>query len=86
MNSNENPDLTKSLSIDTSEALTNCLLSQYRFCAGGVGLGAAYGIKYSKGPLPMVTAGVMGTFGDLVYGYVKACKKEVEDYDNGKSK
>ena len=57
------------------------ILSQYRFCAGGVGLGAAYAIKNSKGPLPMVAAGVAGTVGDLIYGYYQACSKEVEEYE-----
>jgi len=56
------------------------LLSQYRFCAGGVLGGAAYGIKAKKGVVPMVIAGVAGTVSDLVYGYVKACKGEVVEY------
>eukprot|EP00551_Chaetoceros_affinis_P006586 CAMPEP_0203666130 /NCGR_PEP_ID=MMETSP0090-20130426/3215_1 /ASSEMBLY_ACC=CAM_ASM_001088 /TAXON_ID=426623 /ORGANISM="Chaetoceros affinis, Strain CCMP159" /LENGTH=85 /DNA_ID=CAMNT_0050529915 /DNA_START=53 /DNA_END=310 /DNA_ORIENTATION=- len=64
-----------------SEALTNCILSQYRFCAGGVGLGAAYAIKYSKGPMPMAMAGVAGTVGDLIYGYYEACKIEADRYE-----
>ncbi len=57
------------------------ILSQYRFCAGGVGLGAAYAIKHSKGMMPMAIAGVAGTFGDLVYGYYSACAKEVDRYE-----
>mmetsp|Transcript_15063 Transcript_15063/g.22560 ORF Transcript_15063/g.22560 Transcript_15063/m.22560 type:complete len:92 (-) Transcript_15063:456-731(-) len=68
------PDMTP------EEALSNCLLSQYRFCAGGVLGGAAYGIKAKKGVVPMVIAGVAGTVSDLVYGYVKACKGEVVEY------
>ena len=59
---------------------SSSLLSQYRFCAGGVGLGAAYSIKYSKGALPMVVAGVAGTVADLAYGYTVECAKEVERY------
>ena len=58
------------------------LLSQYQFCVGGVGLGAAYAIKKSKGPMPMMMAGVAGTFADLVYGYVVACSKQVETYND----
>eukprot|EP00569_Conticribra_weissflogii_P006686 CAMPEP_0171343906 /NCGR_PEP_ID=MMETSP0878-20121228/18278_1 /TAXON_ID=67004 /ORGANISM="Thalassiosira weissflogii, Strain CCMP1336" /LENGTH=80 /DNA_ID=CAMNT_0011846961 /DNA_START=328 /DNA_END=566 /DNA_ORIENTATION=- len=38
------------------EALTQCLLSQYRFCAGGVVLGGGYSIARAKnvrvGPWP----------------------------------
>ena len=56
------------------------LLSQYRLCAGGVLGGAAYGIKYRKGIIPMVAAGVAGTLADLVYGYLESCKNEVESY------
>ena len=59
----------------------NSILSQYRFCAGGIGLGAAYAIKNSKGPLPMVAAGIAGTVGDLIYGYYQACAKEAEEYE-----
>lgn len=57
------------------------LLSQYRFCASGVGLGAAYAIKNSKGLLPMVVTGAGGTLADLIYGYYTACAKEVGDYE-----
>lgn len=57
------------------------LLSQYRFCAVGVGLGAAHGIKYGKGVVPMVMAGVAGSFADLVYGYTVACSKEAQQYN-----
>jgi len=57
------------------------LLSQYSFCAGGVGLGAAYGIKYSKGVVPMAVSGVVGTMADMAYGYIVACSKEVEIYN-----
>jgi hypothetical protein len=57
------------------------LLSQWRFCAGGIGLGAAYAIKKSKGPLPMVAAGVGGTVFDLFYGYFEACSKEATEYE-----
>ncbi len=28
----------------------------------------------------MVAAGVVGTVGDLIYGYYQACSKEVEEY------
>ena len=56
------------------------LLSQYRFCTGGVGLGVAYGIRYKKGALPMVAGGVAGTVADLIYGYTVACKQQAEEY------
>jgi len=56
------------------------LLSQYTFCLGGVLGGAAYGIKAKKGLVPMVVAGVAGTMSDLVYGYMEACKDEVDSY------
>jgi hypothetical protein len=49
------------------------LLSQYRFCAAGVGLGTAYGLKYKKGVIPMIAAGAIGTSADMVYGYLVAC-------------
>lgn len=69
-----------------SEALSNCLLSQYAFCAGGVLGGAAYGIKAKKGLLPMVAAGVAGSVADLVYGYVVACEKEAKIYQDSSAK
>jgi len=56
------------------------LLSQYRFCTAGVGLGAAYGIRSKTGIMPMVAGGVAGTLADLVYGYTVACVDEVEQY------
>eukprot|EP00957_Ditylum_brightwellii_P074859 5689160-Ditylum_brightwellii.AAC.1 len=46
----------------------------------GVGLGAAYGIKYAKGPIPMVIGGIMGTVGDLIYGSMVACATQVDTY------
>jgi hypothetical protein len=54
------------------------LLSQYHFCAGGVGLGVAYSLKYKKGLIPMVAAGVGGTLADLIWGRVVACKEEAK--------
>jgi hypothetical protein len=65
-----------------SQSFVHSLLSQYRFCAGGVGLGAAYAMKYSKGPMPMVAAGVTGTMADMIYGYVSACQKEAQRFKN----
>jgi hypothetical protein len=56
------------------------LLSQYRLCAGGVLAGAAYGIKYRKGIMPMVAAGISGSLADLIYGYLEACKNEVDAF------
>lgn len=47
-----------------------------------MGLGAAYGIKYSKGIVPMAVTGIAGTAADMLYGYITACSKEVEAYNN----
>jgi hypothetical protein len=59
------------------EALTQCLLSQYRLCAGGVIGGGAYSIlranKVKVGPWPMLGGGFVGTLGDFVYGYFVEC-------------
>jgi len=50
------------------------LLSQYRFCAAGIGLGTAYSLRFKKGSvIPMVAAGAMGTTADMVYGYLVEC-------------
>eukprot|EP00934_Nitzschia_sp_Nitz4_P003876 Nitzschia sp. Nitz4//scaffold155_size52807//9535//9901//NITZ4_006792-RA/size52807-augustus-gene-0.46-mRNA-1//1//CDS//3329537357//3866//frame0 len=53
--------------------LTDCLLSQYRFCAAGVGLGTAYALRFKKGVMPMIAAGAVGTSVDMVYGYLVEC-------------
>jgi hypothetical protein len=58
---------------NSNEDFSNCLLSQYRLCISGLGLGTAYGLKYSKGKLPMVVGGVAGSLGDFLYGYYVAC-------------
>jgi hypothetical protein len=42
------------------------MLSQYRLCAAGIGLGTAYSLKYKKGLVPMVAAGAVGTTADMV--------------------
>lgn len=49
------------------------LLSQYRLCAAGIGLGTAYSLRYKKGLVPMVAAGAIGTTADMVYGYLVEC-------------
>jgi hypothetical protein len=49
------------------------LLSQYRLCAAGIGLGTAYTLKYKKGLVPMIAAGAIGTTADMVYGYLVEC-------------
>ena len=61
------------------------LLSQYKFCVAGVGLGAAYGIRMKKGPAPMIVAGLAGSFADIIYGYTIACQDEVQAYKNRRS-
>jgi len=80
MSSSSNNKETSQPDMTPAEALSNCLLSQYTFCLGGVLGGAAYGIKAKKGLVPMVVAGVAGTMSDLVYGYMEACKDEVDSY------
>mmetsp|Transcript_3640 Transcript_3640/g.5023 ORF Transcript_3640/g.5023 Transcript_3640/m.5023 type:complete len:95 (-) Transcript_3640:135-419(-) len=73
--------------VNPSEALSNCILSQYRLCAAGLGLGTAYGLKYSKRALiPMAVGGVVGTVSDYMYGYMIACSKEVEVYRQSQTK
>mmetsp|Transcript_14945 Transcript_14945/g.21137 ORF Transcript_14945/g.21137 Transcript_14945/m.21137 type:complete len:94 (+) Transcript_14945:291-572(+) len=67
------------------EALTECLLKQFYFCGGGVGLGAAYGIKRRAGAMPMVIGGLAGTAADFIYGYTVACKDEAQNYEKSKS-
>jgi hypothetical protein len=54
------------------------LLSQYRFFAGGIGLGAAYAMRYKKGVAPMIVAGLGGSMADIVYGYMVACQDHVQ--------
>lgn len=49
------------------------LLSQFRFCAAGVGLGTAYTLRYKKGFVPMLAAGAVGTSVDMIYGYLVEC-------------
>lgn len=51
----------------------NSLLSQYRFCTAGIGLGTAYALRYKKGVIPMLAAGAIGTSADMVYGYLVEC-------------
>jgi len=58
---------------DGSLTLTDCLLSQYRLCAVGIGSGTAYTLKYKKGLIPMIAAGAVGSTADLVYGYLVEC-------------
>mmetsp|Transcript_8694 Transcript_8694/g.23491 ORF Transcript_8694/g.23491 Transcript_8694/m.23491 type:complete len:95 (-) Transcript_8694:12-296(-) len=55
------------------EKLTQCLLGQYRFCVGAVGLGTAYSLRYKKGLIPMIAAGAVGTTADMAYGYFIEC-------------
>lgn len=56
-------------------SLADCLLSQYRLCAAGVGLGTAYSLKYKKGLVPMIAAGAVGTTADMVYAYLVECSQ-----------
>ena len=63
---------------ERKEQLTKCLLSQYRFCAGGgVVTGAGYSLLKRQsgkpGPWPMLAGGFVGTLSDFVYGYFVEC-------------
>mmetsp|Transcript_22964 Transcript_22964/g.32074 ORF Transcript_22964/g.32074 Transcript_22964/m.32074 type:complete len:92 (-) Transcript_22964:69-344(-) len=69
----------------SQEALTECLLKQFYFCGGGVGLGAAYGIRKRVGAMPMVVGGLAGTAADFIYGYTVACKEQAQNYEKSRS-
>eukprot|EP00533_Pseudo-nitzschia_delicatissima_P015074 CAMPEP_0197276910 /NCGR_PEP_ID=MMETSP1432-20130617/16174_1 /TAXON_ID=44447 /ORGANISM="Pseudo-nitzschia delicatissima, Strain UNC1205" /LENGTH=102 /DNA_ID=CAMNT_0042743033 /DNA_START=51 /DNA_END=359 /DNA_ORIENTATION=+ len=74
MSSSTNPPPSSNAGLrDTS--LTDCLLSQYRLCAAGIGLGTAYSLKYKKGLAPMIAAGAVGTTADMVYAYLVECSE-----------
>eukprot|EP00547_Thalassionema_nitzschioides_P006442 CAMPEP_0194203140 /NCGR_PEP_ID=MMETSP0156-20130528/3002_1 /TAXON_ID=33649 /ORGANISM="Thalassionema nitzschioides, Strain L26-B" /LENGTH=72 /DNA_ID=CAMNT_0038928831 /DNA_START=69 /DNA_END=287 /DNA_ORIENTATION=+ len=62
---------------DDEESLADCLLSQYKFFVGGIGVGAMSGIHLKKGIAPMIVGGVAGSMTDLMYGYMVACKEKV---------
>ncbi|KAG7351250.1 hypothetical protein IV203_010610 [Nitzschia inconspicua] len=64
------------------KTLTDCLLSQYRLCAAGIGLGTAYSLRYKKGFVPMVAAGAVGTTADMVYGYLVECAEFRQEKPN----
>ncbi len=66
-------DVAMSNSDDRAHMVLPSLLSQYRFCAAGVGLGTAYALRYKKGIIPMVAAGAIGTSVDMVYGLFVEC-------------
>ncbi|KAL3816118.1 hypothetical protein ACHAXA_011615 [Cyclostephanos tholiformis] len=58
--------------------LAQCLLGQYRYCAGGVVVGAGYSVLTRSssrpvGPWPMLAGGFAGTLGDFAYGYFVEC-------------
>ncbi|KAL3763043.1 hypothetical protein ACHAW5_000440 [Stephanodiscus triporus] len=58
--------------------LAQCILSQYRFCAGGAVAGAGYSVLRRSsarpaGPWPMLAGGFAGTLGDFAYGYFVEC-------------
>ncbi|GMI16398.1 hypothetical protein TrLO_g12290 [Triparma laevis f. longispina] len=61
-----------------TDALSECLLKQIKFCVAGVLVGGVIGVTKKTGVVPMVTGGVAGSFIDLAYGYNIACKSEVE--------
>ncbi|KAL3789326.1 hypothetical protein ACHAWO_000356 [Cyclotella atomus] len=62
---------------EKKEALTQCLLSQYRLCAAGVVGGGAFSVirasKVKATAWPMLGGGFFGTFADFVYGYFVEC-------------
>lgn len=71
------PNQNAMTSEERKENLAKCLLSQYRFCAGGVVAGAAHTVlrRASKpvGPWPMLAGGFAGTLTDFAYGYFVEC-------------
>ena len=74
-------DTTKETpSLSPAEALTQCLLSRYTFCAAGIGFGVAYAIKTKKGLMPMAIGGFLGSVADLAYGYQIGCAAEIKRY------
>ena len=56
------------------------LFSQYTLTATGVASGTAYALvrKPRNGIGIMIVAGAAGTMGDLLYGWMKACRPQVE--------
>jgi hypothetical protein len=68
---------------ERKEALTQCLLSQYRLCAAGVVGGGAYSVlrasKVKATAWPMLGGGFVGTLGDFVYGYFVECAHLISD-------
>jgi hypothetical protein len=64
------------------------VLSQYRFCVAGVGLGVAYGLKFPTGKLgrylPLFGGGASGSLSDVVYAYNVACVQEAQAYEQAR--
>lgn len=73
-------EIEEAPSLTPAEALSQCLLSRYTFCAAGIGFGVAYAIKTKKGLMPMVIGGFLGTVADLAYGYQIGCAAEIKRF------
>jgi len=62
---------------ERKEKLAQCLLAQYRLCAGGTVTGAGYSVlrrgTVKPTPWPMLAGGFAGTLGDFVYAYFVEC-------------
>mmetsp|Transcript_2871 Transcript_2871/g.8399 ORF Transcript_2871/g.8399 Transcript_2871/m.8399 type:complete len:95 (-) Transcript_2871:898-1182(-) len=69
-----------SASVDPSEALSQCLLSQYKYCVGGLAAGVAYSVPSKRGIVPVMAAGVAGSLADVMWGLMVECQSEVSAY------
>eukprot|EP01082_Thalassiosira_pseudonana_P002335 g2233.t1 g2233 contig11:990427-990824(-) len=81
--SSSSPLLTET---ERRDKLTECLLSQYKFCAGGVVAGGAFSMARAStvrvGPWPLLAGGFLGTMGDFIYGYFVECAHLRDDNDS----
>lgn len=64
----------------TDNILDFSLFSQYALTATGVAAGTGYALvkKPRNGIGIMLVAGAAGTMGDLLYGWLRACKPQVQ--------
>jgi|TARA_B110000090_G_scaffold161286_1_gene177942 hypothetical protein len=65
------------------ELLSACMLQQSMFTVVGVGIGLAVGLQ-RKNLRPFVAWSMMGTLGDMGYGYLHACRPIIEEYEECK--
>ena len=71
------PNQNVMTSEERKERLAQCLLFQYRFCAGGVVAGAAHRVLRKRTSKPVgpwvIAGGFAGALGDCAYGYFIEC-------------